>query len=547
MDWLSDHKAKKIYHEKVVRITLLDSKVLRVLGEKPEEKISQLMSAKAKEKKQEEIVVVRDFPEVFPDDLSGLPSVQEIEFQIELVPRAMPVEKYPYHLALSELEELSGQLKELQDKELNKLTIKNRYPLPMIDDLFDQLQGSQYFFKIDLRSGYHQLRVHEDDILKTAFRTRYGHFEFKVMPFGLTNAPAVFMDLMNRVCRPYLDKFVIVFIDDILIYSKTQEEHEKYLGLVLELLKKECLYAKFSKCEFWLQEVHFLGHVINGDGIHVDPSKIEAVKNWKSPRTLSEVRSFLRLVGYYRRFIEDFSKIAKPLTVLTQKSKTFDWGKEWEDMFQSLKDKLCNAPVLALPGKLKDFVVYCDAFGRSNMEICQEECATYEEKGKEEKGDPKNTDTNPPSPPDLSIPFITEKVCKLNSFLELLNLVPQSSDTEFVFTKESDGDVMFIEIIKKYDDSFEKELREDENAVTGVVRFTNRIDEIAYKMPHKIEQYNSLSDLEKEHTKSIYFRNKGDKRRGVEYVMNKILGFYKEYLELGHEYLTRLEDEGGVM
>ncbi|GKA45917.1 putative reverse transcriptase domain-containing protein [Tanacetum coccineum] len=167
----------------------------------------------------------------------------------------------------------------IDHRELNKLTIKNRYPLPGIDDLFDQIQGSQYFFKIDLRSGYHQLRVHEDDILNTAFRTRYGHFEFTVMPFGLTNAPAVFMDLMNRVCRPFLDKFVIVFIDDILIYSKMKEEHEMHLGLILELLKKERLYAKFSKYEFWLQEVQFLGHVINGDGIHVDPSKIRAIKN----------------------------------------------------------------------------------------------------------------------------------------------------------------------------------------------------------------------------------------------------------------------------
>ncbi|GJR18027.1 putative reverse transcriptase domain-containing protein [Tanacetum coccineum] len=319
MDWLSDHKAEIICHEKVVRIPLLDGKVLRVLGEKPEEKMRQLMSAKAKEKKQEEIVVVRDFPEVFPDDLSGLPPVREIEFRIELVPGAMPVAKSPYRLAPSELEELSGQLKELQDKgfirpssspwgapvlfvkkkdgsfrmcidyrELNKLTIKNRYPLPMINDLFDQLKGSQYFFKIDLRSRYHQLRVHEDDIPKTAFRTRYGHFEFTVMPFGLTNAPAVFMDLMNR---------------------------------------KERLYAKFSKCEFWLREVQFLGHVINGDGIHVDPSKIEAVKSWEAPRNPSKVCSFLGLVGYYRRFIENFSKIAKPLTILTQKNKTFDWGK----------------------------------------------------------------------------------------------------------------------------------------------------------------------------------------------------------------------------
>ncbi|GJS21445.1 putative reverse transcriptase domain-containing protein [Tanacetum coccineum] len=157
------------------------------------------------------------------------------------------------------------------------------------------------------------------------------------MPFGITNAPTVFMDLMNRVCRSYLDKFVIVFIDDILIYSKTQEEHEEYLGLVLELLKKEKLYTKFSKCEFWLQEVQFLGHVINGDGIHVDPSKIEAVKNWEAPRTPSEVRLFLELAGYYHRFIETFSKIAKPLNVLTQKSKTFDWGEEQENAFLTLR------------------------------------------------------------------------------------------------------------------------------------------------------------------------------------------------------------------
>ncbi|GKB46626.1 putative reverse transcriptase domain-containing protein, partial [Tanacetum coccineum] len=246
MDWLSNHKAEIICHEKVGRISLLDGKVLRVLGERSKEKARLLMSTKASNKKQEEIVMVRDFLES------------------------------PYRLAPSELEELSGQLKELQDK-VDKLTVKNRYPLPRIDDLFDQLQGSQFFSKIDLRFGYHQLRVHEDDILKTAFRTHYGHFEFTIMPFGLTNAPAVFMDLMNRVCRPYLDKFVIVFIDDMLIYSKNREEHVEHLRLVLELLKKEKLYAQFSKCEFWLKEVQFLRHVINGNRIHVDPSKIEAV------------------------------------------------------------------------------------------------------------------------------------------------------------------------------------------------------------------------------------------------------------------------------
>ncbi|GJX92928.1 putative reverse transcriptase domain-containing protein [Tanacetum coccineum] len=311
-----------------------------------------------------------EIDKVFPDDLSGLPSIWEIEFRIELIPRATPVAKSPYRLAPFELEELSGQLKELQDKgfippssKLNKLTVKNRYPLPRIDDLFDQLQGSQFFSKIDLRFGYHQLRLHEDDIPKNAFRTRYGHFEFTVMPFGLTNAPAIFMDLMNRVCRPYLDNFMIVFIDDILIYSKTQEEHVEHLRLVLELFKKEKMYAKFSMCEFWLREVQFLGHVINGNGIHVDPSKIEAVTNWKAPRTPTEVRSFLGLAGYYRRFIENFSKIAKSLTILTQKSKNFDWGEVQELAFQTLKDKLCNAPVLALPDGPEDFVVYCDGSG----------------------------------------------------------------------------------------------------------------------------------------------------------------------------------------
>ncbi|GJX58485.1 putative reverse transcriptase domain-containing protein [Tanacetum coccineum] len=303
MDWLSNHKAEIICHEKVVRIPLLDGKVLRVLGERPEEKMRLLMSTKIKDKKQAEIVVVRDFPKVFSDDLSGFPPLWEIEF-IVLIPGAVLVAKSPYRLAPFELEELSGQLKELQDKGfirpssspwgapvlfvkkkdgsfrmcinyrgLTKLTVKNHYPLPMIDELFDQLQGSQFFSKIDLRSGYHQLRVHEDDIPKTAFRT---------------------------LCRPYLDKFVIVFRDDILIYSKTREEHVEHLRLILELLKKEKLYAKFSKCEFWLREVQFLEHVINGNGIHVDPSKIKAVKNWKAPRTPFDVCSFLGLAGYVR-------------------------------------------------------------------------------------------------------------------------------------------------------------------------------------------------------------------------------------------------------
>nr|GEY57050.1 putative reverse transcriptase domain-containing protein [Tanacetum cinerariifolium] len=181
------------------------------------------------------------------------------------------------------------------------------------------------------------------------------------MPFGLTNAPAIFVDLMNRVCKPYLDKFVIVFIDDILIYSKSEEELEVHLKTILDLLKKEKLYAKFSKYEFWLKKVQFLGHVVNPDGIHMDPSKVESVKNWKTPESSTEFHSFIGLAGYYRRFIENFSKIAKPLTLLTQKNKTYVWGDKQDEAFCILKEKLCNAPVLALPDGPNDYVVYCDA------------------------------------------------------------------------------------------------------------------------------------------------------------------------------------------
>nr|GEX00738.1 hypothetical protein [Tanacetum cinerariifolium] len=256
---------------------------------KSDEKMRQLKSAKAKDKKQREIVVVRDFLES------------------------------PYRLAPSELEELSGQLKEIADKGFIRPS--------------SSPWGAPFFSNIDLSFGYHQLRVHEDDISKTAFKTRYGHFEFTIMPFGLTNAQVVFMDLMNRVCRPYLNKFMIVFIDDILVYPKTQKEHVEHLRLVLELLKKEKLCAKFSRCEFWLREVQFLRQVINCNGIHVDPSKIEAVKNWKASKTL------------------------------TEKCKTFDWGEEHKLAYQTLKDNLCNAPILALPEGPEEFVVYCDASG----------------------------------------------------------------------------------------------------------------------------------------------------------------------------------------
>ncbi|KAJ9547520.1 hypothetical protein OSB04_020063 [Centaurea solstitialis] len=412
MDWMSNHRATICCAEKIVTLPLPDGSVLEVHGEKPKRDfklvsfmkmrshlrkdcvafMAHVIDKKTEEKSIQDIPVVREFPEVFPEELPGLPPPRQVEFHIDLVPGAGPIAKSPYRLAPSEMQELSNQLQELLDKgfirpssspwgapvlfvkkkdgsfrmcidyrELNKITIKNRYPLPRINDLFDQLQGATYFSKIDLRSGYHQMRVREEDIAKTAFRTRYDHYEFLVMPFGLTNAPAVFMDLMNRVCRPYLDKFVIVFIDDILIYSQSKKDHEHHLRLILELLKAEKLYAKFSKCEFWIREVHFLGHVVNKEGIHVDPAKIEAIKKWKAPKTPTETRQFLGLAGYYRRFIANFSKIAQPLTTLTQKDEKFIWGEKQEEAFQLFKHKLCNAPILALPEGTDNFVVYCDA------------------------------------------------------------------------------------------------------------------------------------------------------------------------------------------
>ncbi|GJS32074.1 putative reverse transcriptase domain-containing protein [Tanacetum coccineum] len=246
-------------------------------------------------------------------------------------------------------------------RELNRITIRNRYPLPRIDDLFDQLQGAKYFSKIDLRSGYHQLRVREQDISKTAFRTRYGHYEFLVMPFGLTNAPAVFMDLMNRIFHEYLDKFVIVFIDDILVYSKSEEEHERHLRIVLEILRQKKLYAKFLKCEFWLQQVTFLGHIVSADGIIMDPSKVEAITKWPRPTTVTEVRSFLGLAGYYRRFVEGFSRLALPLTQLMRKGEKFVWTDERQESFEELKRRLVSAPILTLPSGSGGFQIYSDA------------------------------------------------------------------------------------------------------------------------------------------------------------------------------------------
>ncbi|XP_071900882.1 uncharacterized protein [Coffea arabica] len=340
----------------------------------------------------EDVPIVSEYPDVFPDELVTLPPEREIEFKIDLLPGASPISKTPYRMAPAELKELKLQLQDLLERGfiresgspwgapvlfvkkkdgtlrlcidyrgLNNMTIKNKYPLPHIDELFDQLQGAVVFSKLDLRQGYYQLLIKQEDVPKTAFNSRYGHFEFAVMPFGLTNAPAAFMDLMHRVFKPYLDRFVVVFIDDILVYSKTREEHEQHLKLVLQTLRDHQLYAKFSKCEFWLEKISFLGHVISKEGITVDPAKVEAVAEWKRPENPTEIRSFLGLAGYYRRFIKDFSKLAGPLTDLTKKNGRFVWDTRCETSFQELKRRLTRAPVLALPNGKDSFTVYTDA------------------------------------------------------------------------------------------------------------------------------------------------------------------------------------------
>jgi hypothetical protein len=311
-----------------------------------------------------DILVVCEFLNVFPDDLLGLPLDREVEFVIELKPSTVPISRRAYRMPSNELAKLKAQLQELLEKGFirpssspwgcpalfvkkkdqtlrmcvdyrpsNEVTIKNKYPLPRIDILFDQLAGAKVFSKIDLRSGYHQIKIRPKDIPKTAFTTRYGLYEYLIMSFGLTNAPAHFMYLMNSVFMPELDKFIVLFIDDILVYYKSEEERAEHLRIVLTHLRDHQLYAKFSKYEFCLKEVQFLGHVLSVEGVAVDPGKVKDILNWKPPTSVHEVRSFLGMAGYYRRFKPDFSKVAKPITELLKNQTKFVWSSECEKAF----------------------------------------------------------------------------------------------------------------------------------------------------------------------------------------------------------------------
>ena len=292
------------------------------------------------------------YHDVFPDNLPhGVPPSRGVDHKIEIIPGSSPPSKQTYRLSQPELDELKRQLDDylatgfiqpskspyrapvifvkkkdgsmrmcIDYRALNKITIKNKYPLPRIDDMLDRVGGSKYFSKIDLRSGYHQIKIAEEDIYKTAFRTRYGHFEFKVMPFGLTNAPATFQSMMNNLFQEYIDKFVSIYIDDILVFSKSKEEHLEHLKIVLDILRDAKLYGKMSKSEFFKTEMEFLGHIVTRDGIKVDPHKVQVVRDWKTPKNIHDVRSFLGMCNYYRKFIEQYAHIIGPLTKLLRKN-----------------------------------------------------------------------------------------------------------------------------------------------------------------------------------------------------------------------------------
>jgi hypothetical protein len=337
--------------------------------------------------------LLTEYQELFPEDLPpGLPPSRGQEHEIREIPGSTPPAKPAYRLSPPELQELKSQIEDLLAKgfirpsvspyaspvlfvpkkdggfrmcvdyrALNRQTIKNKYPLPRIDDLLDQLRGARIFSKIDLRSGYHQIRMAENSIEKTAFRTRYGSFEYLVMPFGLCNAPATFQSVMNTVLQPVLDQCAIVYIDDILVYSRSLEEHVRDLRKVLEILRKEKLYTKLSKCNFALREVPFLGHVISDQGIKVDPAKVTAVQKWAAPINVKELQRFLGFANYYRRFIQDYAKICAPLTSLLRKDAEFRWGPEQDQAMQQIKTSLTSAPVLIIADPGKQYTLVTDA------------------------------------------------------------------------------------------------------------------------------------------------------------------------------------------
>ncbi|KAJ3689395.1 hypothetical protein LUZ61_018559 [Rhynchospora tenuis] len=417
MDWLSQHgpmmidwdtgKLQLHNHGQVIELT--------VQQEVAEVKLCQAMCDPVKEQQRGNMLVVahiycvqptkileeksvcpqlqpllQQFSEVFSEP-SSLPPQRTIDHHIPLKPETTPVSMRPYRYSYFQRMEIEKIVEELLSssfirpstspysspvllvkkkddswrlcidyRQLNESTVKNKYPIPIIDDLLDELRGARYFSKIDLRSGYHQIRMADSDIFKTAFRTHNGHYEFVVMPFGLTNAPATFQTLMNNLFKPYLRQFVLVFFDDILIYSKTMSDHVVHVEKALQVLADNRLFAKLSKCEFGVSHIEYLGHIISEEGVATDPHKIDSMINWPVPTTVKELRGFLGLTGYYRKFVKNYGSIAKPLTELTKKN-AFKWNPQAQQSFENLKKAMTEAPVLTLPDYTKQFVIETDA------------------------------------------------------------------------------------------------------------------------------------------------------------------------------------------
>jgi hypothetical protein len=341
------------------------------------------------------VSLLQEFEDVFLEEMPNeLPPIRGIEHQINFVPGAAIPNRPAYRSNPEETKELQRQVEDLMSKgyvreskspcavpvllvpkkdgtwrmcvdcrAINNITVKYRHPIPRLDDMLDELHGSCIFSKIDLKSGYHQIRMKEGDEWKTAFKTKYGLYEWLVMPFGLTNAPSTFMRLMNHVLRAFIGKFVVVYFDDIVVYSKVLNEHIEHLRYVFDVLKCEKLYANFKKCNFCMEKVVFLGYVVTTTSIEVDEEKVKAIKEWPTPKSITEVRSFHGLASFYRRFVKDFSTLAAPLTEVIKKNVGFHWGADQDNAFATIKERLCSAPVLALPNFNKVFEIKCDASG----------------------------------------------------------------------------------------------------------------------------------------------------------------------------------------
>jgi hypothetical protein len=347
--------------------------------------------------------IIDKHSKVFEDIPKGLPPTRNHDHEIHLIPRSIPPNIRPYGYPYAHKSKIEHMVEEMLEddiirpsqssystpvvmvfkkdsswhmcpdyRDLNKITIKDKFSITIIDDFLDELHGAIYFTKLDLCLAYHQIRIKEEDIPKTTFRTHEGHYEFLIMPFGLTNAPSTFQGLMNSIFKPFLRKFVLVFFDDILIYSKSWEDHVRHVDKVLQLLKEQQLYAKPSKCFFGVKEVEYLGHIVSHEGVKVDPNKIKAMMDWPIPKTLKNIRRFLGLTGYYCKFVWNYGRITTPLTELTNKD-AFSWTPEATKYFEQIKEVMCKAPVMTTPDFTKTFIVECDSLGNAIGAILMQE------------------------------------------------------------------------------------------------------------------------------------------------------------------------------